>query len=131
VIPPTRTHKQLAAWINTDPVASKLLRAEVAPSWSSTDQPVRGTRLRKPGRGRKGVKVTLYPRSRDTFRANTIIYTHDTSQTYRKHAEARAWVADFLNGHVQSLRGPITARRYVNARVNGRRHLHKLGYSFA
>lgn len=130
-VPPTRTHRQLAHWVNNDPVARRKLRAITEPSWSSTDRQIPGSRLRIQGKGRHGVRLTLYPVSRDSFTASTKVYTHDTSETYRTHREAREWVENYLNNIVYGgwPPGGITARKHVNNCVAGRRHLNSLGLS--
>lgn len=103
-IPPTRTHHQLAAWVNHEQLVDHEGRAVVASaekSWSSTDQKIRGTRLRRPGKGRKGVRLLLRLRDAknepDFWRKDTtVIFRHDTAETYRRHDEARRWIIDNL-----------------------------------
>lgn len=52
-----RSLKDLAAAINA---IGSGYRAVVTPSWQSTDHKIRGTRLVSKGKGRKGVKLTVY-----------------------------------------------------------------------
>lgn len=105
-IPPTRTHLQLACWINTDPKMSRLLRAETFSSWSNTDRKIPGTRLISKGRGRRGTLLRIY-----TVVGHNEVFCHDTSETYRRHEEARTWVENFLEGTKNRARSHRKAKR--------------------
>lgn len=88
-IPPTRDHRQLAAWINASRLKSETgrpVRARVEPSYTNTDRML--GRLRRPGRGRRGLKLAILEHD-DIHR---VLFEHDQSQTYRRHAEAREWI---------------------------------------
>lgn len=99
-LPPTRNHRQLANWINANklvddrgrPVAARVDRVT-----TNTDTRVAGTRFRRVGRGRKGLLLEIWlidppPGTGDEGR----LYRHESSQTYRRHDEARAWVEQNL-----------------------------------
>ena len=69
------------------------MRAVAERSWSSPDHKV--GRLRWPGKGRRGtrLRVQVYaPIAARTLDNWHTVFDHDTSETYRSHAEARAWV---------------------------------------
>ena len=90
-IPPTRTHRQLAAWINANrlkDLSGRPVAANVEPTITNTDRQIAGTRLRHVGRGRRGLRLEICQHG-DVDRC---VYSHTSSETYRKHAEARAWV---------------------------------------
>jgi hypothetical protein len=55
--------------------------ATLEPSWSSTDRDIPGTRLRHPGKGRKGNKLTIRNSK------GVELFCHDSSQTYRTNSE--------------------------------------------
>lgn len=90
--PPTRTHRQLAAWINGARLAyqGNPVAARVERSHSSTDRKI--GRLRWPGKGRNGTRLEIYTTATGPMRIVTVVYRHDTSETYRRHDEARRWV---------------------------------------
>lgn len=98
-LPPTRTHAQLAAWINAHTLAlrsfpTRRVGAVTAASMSDTDRKV--GRLRWPGKGRTGTELRIYTLGLPFSVGTPALYRHDTSQTYRRHAEARAWVTTNL-----------------------------------
>jgi len=93
-LPPTRNHRQLAAWINAQKLVDERGRpvvARVEHVKTSTDGRVAGTRFRRVGKGRQGLLLEIW-RSAPEER----LYRHESSETYRKHAEARAWVEQHL-----------------------------------
>ena len=74
-----RTLKQLAKLIND---LDDGYIATVEQRTSSTDTKVAGTRMRREGRGRKGLKLRVFdPKKQQVF-------SHDTSQCYRTVEEA-------------------------------------------
>jgi hypothetical protein len=89
---------QLAEFIN-DRCGSKVV-ATCTPSETNTDRKYKGSRLRWPGKGRRGnaLKVNarielrlsgfLYGGGPDTFEKGQTIFEHDSSETYRYNAEA-------------------------------------------
>ena len=94
-IPPTRNHRQLAQWINRTRLTDEQGRTVAArvERWrASTDRKVSGTRLRIAGKGRNGLRLTLYL----IHKPLEPIYQHTSSETYRRHEEARAWIAKHL-----------------------------------
>jgi hypothetical protein len=99
-IPATRNHRQLAAWVNLKKLFSddgRPVTAVVTQGWSSTDRKLAGTRLRVAGKGRSGLRLTLYvPRSKRARDGQMILYQHDMSETYRQHSEARHWIENNL-----------------------------------
>lgn len=98
-LPPTRNHRQLANLINAHqlvddrgrPVAARIDRIR-----TSTDQRIPGTRLRRPGKGRQGLRLEIWPVGAETWRPEQRLYQHESSETYRRHDEARAWVEQHL-----------------------------------
>lgn len=78
----------------------KGLSAYAERSFSSTDRPIAGTRLRHPGKGRSGyrliVGVTALVKGRpDPHRGygRGVLLIHDSSETYRTNAEVEEWLA--------------------------------------
>ena len=100
-LPPTRNHRQLASWINDQKLVDKRGYSVVARTSSvvtNTDTKVAGTRFRRVGRGRKGLLLEIWlanPPARVPFEERRL-YRHESSETYRKHSEARAWVEQNL-----------------------------------
>lgn len=71
---------------------------KVESSWSSTDRKIAGTRLRHPGKGRRGSRITVSERG-------VIVFDHDNSETYRTTAEVRQWFEEVKAGVVLPSRG--------------------------
>lgn len=100
-LPPTRNHRQLADWINAQklvddhgrPVVARVTRVR-----TNTDSRVAGTRFRRVGKGRQGLLLEIWPVGVgiSPFQQQAGLYHHDSSETYRKHFEARAWVEQNL-----------------------------------
>jgi hypothetical protein len=93
-IPPTRNHRQLARWINDQKLVDDRGRqvvARVDPWRASTDRKIAGARLRRPGKGRQGLRLGIYAKS-----DCCLVYRHKSSETYRRHSEAREWVEQNL-----------------------------------
>jgi hypothetical protein len=98
-LPPTRNHRQLAAWVNKKrPVdaAGREVCARVSRITTSTDRKIAGTRLRHPGRGRQGLVLEIWLNGASIYDLSARLYRHESSATYRRHAEARAWIAQNL-----------------------------------
>ena len=99
-LPPTRNHRQLANWINehqfvddcSRPVCARVERVK-----TSTDGRVAGTRFRRVGKGRQGLVLEIWPADAKLLaRPEERLYRHESSETYRRHDEARAWVEQNL-----------------------------------
>lgn len=95
-LPPTRNHRQLSRWVNDQRLIDDQGRpvvATIARVRTNTDQKIRGTRLRRPGNGREGLllEITVVGSPFE------VLYRHESSETYRRHAEARAWIARHLH----------------------------------
>jgi hypothetical protein len=102
-IPLTRNHHQLAAWINAHKLidnGGRAIIATVQRSKYDTDSNLRGTRLRRAGKGRWGLVLEIRHRTavgQPTFGYDpNLLYSHHSGETYRKHDEARRWVAKNL-----------------------------------
>lgn len=106
-IPPTRNHHQLARWVNERGLVDDQGRAVVARVervTTSTDTKVAGTRFRRPGRGRRGLVLKIWlarvPESQSQVWPQSVrealLFSHESSETYRRHAEARAWIEQNL-----------------------------------
>jgi len=100
-IPPTRNHRQLASWVNDAKLVDDRGRKVVARVDSvvtNTDTKVAGTRFRRIGRGRQGLVLEIWladPPPRLPFEERRL-YRHESSETYRRHGEARRWIEDNL-----------------------------------
>jgi len=99
-----RTLRHVAAAINADP--SLGLSAAVEKSWASTDSRIAGTRFRRPGKGRNGLKLTVR-----LVRTGEVVCQVDTSQSYQFTGEAIQWLQDWRDGrrvyHRVRLGGPV------------------------
>ncbi len=61
------------------------LDVQVERSEVSTDRKIRGTRLRHPGKGRKGMRIIVRSKGK-------IVLDHDNAETYRRTADVRDWM---------------------------------------
>ena len=65
---------------------------------TSTDARVAGTRFRRVGRGRQGLLLEIWlvavPSRLPMEKAR--LYRHESSETYRRHSEARTWIEQNL-----------------------------------
>ena len=100
-LPPTRNHRQLAKWINAHKLVDDRGRpviARVDRITTNTDTRVAGTRFRRVGRGRKGLLLEIWLVEIPSYlpREEARLFHHESSQTYRRHSEARAWIAQHL-----------------------------------
>jgi hypothetical protein len=69
--------KRVGAWITENMPG---LTTTVEPSWCNTDRKYKGSRLRWPGKGRSGYKLTVY-------RKGAVQFTHNSAETYRSNDE--------------------------------------------
>jgi hypothetical protein len=83
-----RSLKAIAADINAHPELG--LRAEVKSSWSNTDSDISGSRLRWPGKGRNGLKLTV-----TLVRMGKPVCEVDTSRRYEQASEAEKWLGQW------------------------------------
>jgi hypothetical protein len=100
-LPPTRNHRQLANWINAQKLVDdrgRPVAARVDRITTSTDSRVAGTRFRRIGKGRPGLvlEIWLVEKPMHLPHAEARLYRHESSETYRRHSEARAWVEQNL-----------------------------------
>lgn len=96
-IPPTRNHRQLAAWINATGLVDKDKREVVATVTEhrvSTDR--KAGRQRVPGKGRASLRLEIRRKGAkptwDGWCDPSILFRHESGETYRRHAEAVQWV---------------------------------------
>jgi len=102
-LPPTRNHRQLAVWINTQGLVDgqgRPVRALADSIKTSTDSRVAGTRFRRIGKGRQGLRLEIWSVGTSPLRLEERLFRHESSETYRRHAEARAWVEQNLRRQV-------------------------------
>lgn len=101
VLPPTRNHRQLAAFVNAEKLVDekgRLVVARVERVTTNTDTRVAGTNFRRIGRGRKGLLLEIWPAHAPLFMPDPAerLFRHESSGTYRKHSEARRWIEQNL-----------------------------------
>jgi len=103
-IPPTKNHRQLAAWINRVHLVDNKGRTVVATVERrkyNTDRHPKGVRYRIEGRGRWGLVFEIWLLARtepvDHWHDHNRLYSHNSGETYRKHEEARRWVTENLS----------------------------------
>ena len=98
-LPPTRNHRQLAAWVNAQRLVDAHGRevcARIDAVTTNTDRKLAGTRLRHAGRGRRGLVLEIWLNGASIFDPSARLYRHESSETYRRHGEARAWIEQNL-----------------------------------
>ena len=98
-LPSTRNHRQLAVWINAQKLVDESGRPVVASAdriTTNTDTRVAGTRFRRQGRGRQGLLLEIWPVGADRWHSDQRLYRHESSETYRRHGEAREWIEQNL-----------------------------------
>lgn len=98
-LPPTRNHRQLADWVNAHKLVDGQGRpvcARVERVTTNTDTRVAGTRFRRVGRGRPGLLLEIWPVGASVLDPERRLYRHESSGTYRRHSEARAWIEQNL-----------------------------------
>jgi hypothetical protein len=98
---PTRNHRQLANWINQQKLVDNRGRpvvARIERVTTNTDSRIAGTRFRRVGRGRSGLVLEIWPAHAKLVMPHPEerLYRHESSETYRRHDEARAWVEQNL-----------------------------------
>lgn len=94
-IPPTRNHRQLAAWINSKRLYDRLgqrVCAKVSAGRVSTDSKLAGTRLIRKGRGRASLRLEIWIDGGSLLDPAARLFEHESGETYRRHREAREWV---------------------------------------
>ena len=99
-LPPTRNHRQLANWINEHKLVDdrgRQVAARIERVKTSTDRRVVGTRFRRVGKGRQGLRLEIWLAGFSLFQPEARLYRHESSETYRRHDEARAWVEQHLH----------------------------------
>jgi hypothetical protein len=95
-LPPTRNHRQLANWINTNKLVDdqgRRVEARVTNWRTNTDRKI--GRLRWPGKGREGLLLEIWPVG-SFWHPDQRLFRHESSETYRRHSEARQWVEENL-----------------------------------
>jgi hypothetical protein len=98
-LPPTRNHRQLANWINAESLVDDRghpVQARVDRITTNTDTMVAGTRFRRAGRGRRGLVLEIWLLNSSPLDPENRLYRHESSETYRRHSEARAWIEHHL-----------------------------------
>lgn len=94
-LPPTRNHRQLANWVNAHGLVDaegNAVDARIYRVTTSTDTRVAGTRFRRVGKGRQGLVLEIWLADGSAFDPTAKLYRHESSETYRKHSEAREWI---------------------------------------
>jgi len=97
IIPPTRNHRQLAVWINAQELVDlkdRPIVASVTREKNDTGSNIKGTRLRRPGKGRWGLVLEIWLKDRKL--KHDCLFEHHAAETYRTHSEARSWAASNL-----------------------------------
>ena len=84
----------------------------------TVEQPLAGTRLRRVGKGRSGLHITV-----KLVRNGQLVCDVDTSQTYRTAREVEEWLADW-KGFDRKYHG-APAPKWNQIRVDGEPHPHR------
>lgn len=75
----------------------------------NTDRKIPGTRLRRPGRGRRGSRlvVSIRPGHGD----GRIVFEHNAAETYRTNAEVVAWIERERRSRANGMQRPAVATK--------------------
>jgi hypothetical protein len=84
-----RRLKQLAEEINR--VYPDLI-ATIERGFCNTDRHIKGTRLRHPGKGRRGNKLVVRWRHLFAIDPRSLVFTHNAAETYRCNDEVERWL---------------------------------------
>lgn len=109
--------KKIAEWVNEHTT----LFAEMERGYCNTDQKIAGTRLRRPGKGRRGTRLKVWANMGHRLSAVTIITTkkekklrekyglyplldHNAAETYRSNDEVIYWLHNYLRDNPKALK---------------------------
>ena len=104
-VPEFKTLKQIAGLINANPKLG--LHADVDRGFASTDRKIRGTRLRRAGKGRWGSRIRIWDtqaKMPENHRAlgllfgehGLLLHDHNNAEIYRQTSEVTQWLRNFL-----------------------------------
>ena len=74
----------VAHWIN-EHHGKEGYQARIEPGFCNTDRKIPGTRLRHPGKGRRGNKLVV-------TKNGVEVLTHNSAETYRNNHEVEMWL---------------------------------------
>lgn len=106
---PARKLPKIAAWINEH---LPELEARTESVTECTDTEIAGTRLRRPGKGRKGTRLGVYKRMEiggpvratgHVSRHSPWLLYHSSGETYRRNYEVEEWLQDYLRERPKGL----------------------------
>jgi len=98
---------QIAAWINQ----RTTLIAEIRQGYCNTDRIIPNTRIRIPGKGRRGNELLVFLNAEHRNECWSIprsaapILRHNAAETYRCNAEVVRWLDDYLQNHPEAKKG--------------------------
>lgn len=70
------------------------LEAVIEQGYCCTDRKIPGTRLRRPGKGRRGNKLVVYSRTKRSPSGldRLVVFSHNSAETYRRNSEVVDWI---------------------------------------
>ncbi len=86
-----RRLKQIADEINQK---FPLLVATIEKGHCNTDREIKGTRLRRPGKGRTGNRIIVRWKNLPTLDPRSVVLDHNSAETYRYNGEVERWLQD-------------------------------------
>ncbi len=86
-----RRLKQIADEINEK---FPLLVAKIEEGHCNTDRKIKGTRLRRPGKGRTGNRIIVRWRHLPTLDPRSVVFDHNSAETYRYNGEVEQWLRE-------------------------------------
>lgn len=84
----SRRLSAIAEWINSN-LRENGYEAKIEKSFCNTDSKIKGTRFRRPGKGRYGNKLLV-------LKNGNLIFSHDAAETYRSNDEVEFWLQQEL-----------------------------------
>ncbi len=66
--------------------------ATIEAGFCNTDRKITGTRLRRPGKGRRGNRLVVRWRALPALDPRSSVFSHNAAETYRSNAEVERWL---------------------------------------
>lgn len=68
------------------------LETRIEKGYCNTDRKIPGTRLRRPGKGRRGNRLIVFMRGTDRFWRENVVLDHNAAETYRCNDDVVRWM---------------------------------------
>jgi hypothetical protein len=70
-----------------------MFTAKIEAGYSNTDRKIVGSRLRVPGKGRRGNRLVVRWRSLSQFDPRSLVLDHNAAEAYRYNGEVERWLS--------------------------------------